>query len=38
MKLKQDSLGFLEVPDYVFYGIQLQRAFLNFQISGMLDC
>ncbi|MFA6237604.1 MAG: aspartate ammonia-lyase [Bacteriovorax sp.] len=34
MRIETDSIGELELPDDVYYGIQAYRASLNFQISG----
>ncbi len=34
MRTEQDSLGELEIPDHVYYGIQSLRAAQNFPISG----
>ncbi len=33
-RIEKDSLGTLDVPFYVYYGIQTQRAVENYQISG----
>lgn len=33
-RLERDSLGELAVPAQAYYGIQTQRAVLNFPISG----
>ena len=33
-RLEQDSMGKLEVPSDAYYGIQTQRAVINFPISG----
>ncbi len=34
-RLEKDSLGTLEVPAQALYGVQTQRAVLNFPISGL---
>src|SRR5262249_9214221 len=34
-RIEKDSLGELPVPAKAYYGIQTQRAFLNFPISGI---
>lgn len=34
-RIEKDSLGELEVPIDAYYGIQTQRAIINFNISGM---
>lgn len=34
-RIEKDSLGSLEVPKSAYYGVQTQRAVLNFPISGM---
>ncbi|MBW6475311.1 MAG: hypothetical protein K0B14_19445, partial [Anaerolineaceae bacterium] len=34
-RIEKDSLGPLEVPKTAYYGVQTQRAVLNFPISGM---
>jgi fumarate hydratase class II len=34
MRVERDSLGELEVPAEAYYGVQTQRAVLNFPISG----
>lgn len=34
MRIEKDSLGELEIPEDVYYGIQSYRASQNFQISG----
>ncbi|GAP17745.1 aspartate ammonia-lyase [Levilinea saccharolytica] len=34
-RLEKDSLGTLEVPSQALYGVQTQRAVLNFPISGL---
>ena len=34
MRIERDSLGKHEVPFYVYYGIQTQRAIENYPISG----
>jgi fumarate hydratase class II len=34
-RIERDSLGELEVPKNALYGVQTQRAVLNFPISGM---
>jgi fumarate hydratase class II len=34
-RIEKDSLGPLEVPKFAYYGVQTQRAVLNFPISGM---
>jgi fumarate hydratase class II len=34
MRMERDSLGELGVPDEAYYGVQTQRAVLNFPISG----
>ena len=35
MRIEKDSLGELEVPADALYGVQTQRAVLNFPISGL---
>jgi len=35
MRIEKDSLGSLELPDNVYYGIQTKRAMSNFLISGI---
>ena len=35
-RIERDSLGELEVPAEALYGIQTQRAVLNFPISGLV--
>ncbi|MAT40263.1 MAG: aspartate ammonia-lyase [Ectothiorhodospiraceae bacterium] len=35
VRIEKDSLGSMEVPSNAYYGIQTQRALLNFPISGM---
>ena len=35
IRLEKDSLGTLEVPAQALYGVQTQRAVLNFPISGL---
>lgn len=32
---EKDSLGYIEIPDEVYYGVQTQRAISNFPISGI---
>ena len=34
-RIERDSLGELQVPAQALYGIQTQRAALNFPISGL---
>ena len=34
-RTEKDSLGELQVPADALYGVQTQRAVLNFPISGM---
>jgi fumarate hydratase class II len=34
-RIEKDSLGALEVPKTAYFGVQTQRAVLNFPISGM---
>ncbi|MBE0687145.1 MAG: aspartate ammonia-lyase [Anaerolineaceae bacterium] len=34
-RIEKDSLGPLEVPNTAYFGVQTQRAVLNFPISGM---
>lgn len=34
-RIETDSLGVLKVPKEAYFGVQTQRAVLNFQISGM---
>jgi fumarate hydratase class II len=34
-RIEKDSLGTLEVPKTAYFGVQTQRAVLNFPISGM---
>jgi aspartate ammonia-lyase len=34
MRQERDSLGMLDVPDEVYYGIQTQRAVENFPVTG----
>lgn len=34
-RTEKDSLGTMEVPDHVFYGVQTARAVQNFPISGL---
>jgi fumarate hydratase class II len=34
-RIEKDSLGPLEVPKNAYYGVQTQRAVINFPISGM---
>jgi fumarate hydratase class II len=34
MRIEKDILGELEIPEEVYWGINTQRAILNFQISG----
>lgn len=34
MREEKDLLGTLMVPDEAYYGIQTQRAVLNFSVSG----
>jgi fumarate hydratase class II len=34
-RIERDSLGEIEVPEDALYGVQTQRAVLNFPISGM---
>ncbi len=34
-RIEKDSLGELQVPADAYYGVQTQRAVLNFQISGL---
>ena len=36
-RIERDSLGKLEVPDGVYYGIQTARAIQNFPVSGMRE-
>src|SRR6266581_1570048 len=33
-RVEKDSLGELEIPSEVYYGVQTQRAVINFPISG----
>lgn len=35
VRIEKDSLGELEVPENAYYGVQTQRAVLNFPITGM---
>ena len=35
MRKEKDSMGYVEVPDGVYYGAQTKRAFDNFPISNM---
>ena len=35
MRIESDSLGQMELPDGTYYGIQTQRAALNFAVSGI---
>ncbi len=35
VRIEKDSLGKLEVPENAYYGVQTQRAVLNFPITGM---
>lgn len=35
MRKEKDSLGFREIPDDVYYGVQTDRAVENFPISGL---
>ena len=35
MRMEKDSLGELPVPAEALYGIQTQRAVLNFPVSGL---
>ena len=35
VRIEKDSLGKLEVPENAYYGVQTQRAVINFPISGM---
>src|SRR2546430_1893842 len=35
MRQEKDSLGFLELPDDAYYGIQTLRAVQNYPISGL---
>jgi aspartate ammonia-lyase len=34
MRLEEDSLGTVEIPDEAYYGVQTERARLNFAVSG----
>ncbi len=34
-RIEKDPLGYLEVPDDAYYGVQVARAIHNFPISGM---
>src|SRR4030042_3349446 len=34
-RIERDSLGELQVPSQALYGVQTQRAVLNFPISGL---
>src|SRR5512146_3219325 len=34
-RIEKDSLGELQVPANAYYGVQTQRAVLNFPISGL---
>jgi aspartate ammonia-lyase len=34
-RMERDPLGWLEVPEYAYWGVQAQRAIQNFPISGM---
>lgn len=34
-RIEKDSLGPLEVPETAYFGVQTQRAVLNFPVSGM---
>ena len=34
MRQERDSLGMLDVPDEVYYGIQTMRAVENFPVTG----
>jgi fumarate hydratase class II len=34
MRLERDSMGEMSVPDDALYGASMQRAFLNFPVSG----
>lgn len=33
-RVEKDSLGEVEIPEHAYYGVQTQRAVLNFPISG----
>jgi aspartate ammonia-lyase len=35
MRKEKDSLGELEIPDEAYYGVQTQRAVVNFPVSGI---
>jgi aspartate ammonia-lyase len=35
MRIEEDTLGKVQVPEEAYYGIQTQRASQNFQISGL---
>ena len=35
MRKESDSIGELEVPENVYYGVQTLRGFVNFQITGI---
>ncbi len=34
-RIEKDSLGEVQVPASAYYGVQTQRAVMNFPISGM---
>ena len=36
-RIEKDSLGELEIPDEVYYGIQSARALTNFPVSGIRE-
>ena len=35
MRIENDSLGEMQIPDEAYYGIQTARALTNFPISGL---
>jgi len=38
MRMEYDVLGYMEIPDIVYYGIQTRRAIDNFSVSGHTCC
>ncbi len=36
-RIEKDSLGEMELPDEVYYGIQTARAVENFPVSGIRE-
>ncbi|RJR42550.1 MAG: aspartate ammonia-lyase [Desulfobacteraceae bacterium] len=36
-RIERDSLGEMELPDSVYYGVQTARALVNFPVSGMRE-